>query len=182
MRLLNIVLGRPIKFCRLDRALPMVVFRHCSVAPSLIFTTNQILSAPTCNIYGRFSALFRRPFINIYDQSNLVGTYVHYLWTFFGIVPSPLLYSPLDQSNLVVRTVYYLWKFSGNVRRCPFLHSVTSPIFSPLSSPFINIYDQSNLVGETVYYLWKFSGNVRHWEPTCMYLWTFYGIVDPYYL
>ena len=56
-------------------------------------------------------------------------------WTFYGIVRSPLLYSPLDQSNLVGETVYCLWKFSGNVRHCPFLHSVTSPIFSPLSAP-----------------------------------------------
>ena len=93
----------------------MAVFRHCSVAPSLIFTTNQILSAPTCNIYGRFSALFRRPFINIYDQSNLVDTYVYYLWTFYGIVRSPLLYGPLDQSNLVGTYVHYLWKFTGIV-------------------------------------------------------------------
>ena len=54
---------------------------------------------------------------------------------FYGIVRSPLLYSPLDQSNLVGKTVYCLWKFSGNVRHCPFLRSVTSPIFSPLSAP-----------------------------------------------
>ena len=46
--------------------------RPCCMALS----TNRTLSAPTCNIYGRFSALFPRPFINIYDQSNLVGTYV----------------------------------------------------------------------------------------------------------
>ena len=67
--------SRPIKSCRHLRAFPMsfsALFRH----PSLIFTTNQILWAPTCNIYGRFSALFHRPFINIqwYATSLLIFT------------------------------------------------------------------------------------------------------------
>ena len=80
-------------------------WRHRSFLP---------LSGPTCISYGRFSALFRRPFINIYDQSNLVGTYVHFLWPFFGIVPSPFI-NIYDQSNLVDTYVHFLWPFFGIV-------------------------------------------------------------------
>jgi hypothetical protein len=76
-----------------------------------------------------------------------------------------------------VRTVYCLWTFSGSFRHGPFLHSVTSPIFSPLSAPTCIIYGrftalfgrpllysplgQSKLVGTYVHCLWQISGNVK---------------------
>ena len=69
-----------------------------------------------------------------------VGTYVYCLWTFYGIVRSSLLYSPLDQSNLVGGTVYCRWPFSGSVRHGPFLRRVTSPILPPLSGPTCIVY------------------------------------------
>ena len=124
-----------------------------------------------------FSGIVRSPLLNSpLGQSNLVGGTVYCLWTFSGIVPSPLSYTPLDQSNLVGTYVHCLWPFSGIVRHGLFLHSVTSPILPPV-------------VGTHVYWLWPFFGIVRTpllYTPldqsnligTYVYcLWTFSGIV-----
>ena len=82
----------------------------------IALSANQILLAPTCIVYGKFPAMwnpsldrygpvrrlrvlsmgvFRHCLVTLLysplDQSNLVGTYVHFLWLFFGIVPSPFI-------------------------------------------------------------------------------------------
>ena len=100
------------------------------------------------------------------------------LWTFFGIVRSPLLYNPLGQSNLVGGTVYCLWTFSGTFHHRPFLQSATSLVHPPVVGTYVyclwtfygivrspllySPLSQSNLVGGTVYCLWPFSGSFRH--------------------
>ena len=102
----------------------MDIFRYCSSRSVLHGVTSPILSP-------------------------VVGTYVYCLWTFPGIVQSPLLYTSLDQSNLVGIYVCCLWTFSDIVRHGPLLYSVTSPISPP------------PVVGTYVYCLWTFSGIVR---------------------
>ena len=63
------------------------IARH---GPFLHSVTSPILPpklGPTWIVYGRFLALFGRPLLlhTPLDQSNLVGTYVYYLWTFSGM-------------------------------------------------------------------------------------------------
>ena len=112
--------SRPIKSCRRDRVLSMDVFRHCSITP-FVYTSLH--------------------------QSNLVGTYVH-----------------------------FLWPFSSIVRHRPFLHSVTSPFLSPLSGPTCIVYGRfSALFGRP--FCIPLSANQILSAGPCIISWTFSGIV-----
>ena len=129
--------SRQNKSCRPDRVMAMAIFRHCSVTP-FVYPSRPIKSCRPDRVMSM--AIFRHSETTLWIDMNPYCDYVYYLWAFFGIVRSPLLYGPLDQSNLVGGTVYCLWAFSGSFRHGPFLHGVTSPIFSPLSAPTCIVY------------------------------------------